>query len=271
MKNKIFLIIGLAFFVIPFIIWCICLGSFIKNVNIAKYGTETTATVVSYSSNVEVNGQKIYKVEYEFEDTNGVKHTGCSSARYTYSTARSMETLKIKYNKNFESIEADFKYTYQVELWFLPIFFVIGASFLVAFIAEIIYKKQMKRVLQFGTETEGRFVETYSNITVNNIKMYKIVYEYNDEYDDVVTRKTKSDYTYEQAMFYQSLGKFKIKYLKGKSAIVESYSAKFANELKNRQSVPLNLRKKQCLYCDSVVDYNENKCSNCGSKKFKDV
>lgn len=269
-KNGYFYI-GLAFFVIPFIIWCVCLGIFIKNVNIAKHGTETTAVVIGYSSNVEVNGEKIYKVGYEFEDTNGVKHTGHSSSRYSYSIAKNMETIKIRYNKNFESIEADFGFTYQMELWFLPIFFVIGASFIFAFVVDIVNKKQMKRVLQFGTETEGRFVETYSNVSINDVKMYKIVYEYDNEYGDVITRKTSSCYPYEQAMYYQNLGKFKIKYLKGKSAIVESYNAKSASELKDKQSVPLNMRKKRCLYCDSIVDYGENKCTNCGSKKLKDV
>ena len=137
-------------FSIPLVIWFFSLGSFIKCKNIARYGIEATAEVVSYSSYLEVNGQKVYFVNYIFIDDNGNEHTGKSSSRFDYFEVKDMTTINIKYDKDFNSIEADFKFTNQYEIIFLPIIGMVGVGFLISLIVEIVNDQKQKYLLQNG-------------------------------------------------------------------------------------------------------------------------
>ena len=271
MGKKVKLLFGIAFG-IPLIIWIVLLGSFIKSTVIVRTGKPATADVIAYGSNLTRNDVKMYYVDYTFLDDNGIEHSGRSSSKYTYNQVQSMTTIEIKYDKNFNSIEADFKYDEQFELFILPIFGMISIGFLISLIVEIVNDKRDKYLLQYGFDGEARFVDSKSNVTINGVPYHRVWIEYNDNNNQYHQAKLKKMLRVEQVNFLRGLKTFKIKYKNNSVVLNEKFdysSLKKTDDKKIDHAQPLE--EKKCEYCGSVYDVSEKKCPNCGSRIYEVV
>ncbi|MBE7075004.1 MAG: zinc ribbon domain-containing protein [Clostridiales bacterium] len=99
---KVPIILCAVFFVVDLLLWGVVISNIVKIIKakgIYKNGTEYTATFVSISSNLTVNGTPMYKVAYFWRDDNGQIIDGISGHDYTFYEANAFEqagSFKIK-------------------------------------------------------------------------------------------------------------------------------------------------------------------------------
>lgn len=274
-KLKYFYLVFAIAFSIPLVIWGFSFHKFLEKKHIAKTGTEVEATVVNYYSNVEINGEPYYCLEFKFYDTNGNEHFGKTEASYTLYKAQSIDKILIKYDKNFKAVEADFHYTNQIELWLLPIFGVVGIVFWVIFVKSIFSQSQERKIRTQGVEKEGLFIDYGSYLKINEQPYYFIKYQYEDDNGEIKQAKTPCKYTEEEMNYFKVFPHFKIKVLNGNSTITEiiDISKLYRNIKSKKEESSLEYRPvfKKCVYCESVVSAQDKKCPNCGSAKFEEI
>ena len=263
---------------IPLIVWVFLFNNFMFNKNLADNGTKTVATITSTYSNIEINEEPYYNFKFEFYDEDGNLHTGKSGMVYSYYEIQNMHNVLISYDKNFNAVEVNFEYKNMPELWILPIFGIIGIWFWVLLIRNIYIGKLEKKIIEFGTEKTACYIGGRSYMSVNNQAIYYIEYQYKDENEVLVTKKTSSKYTNEEKEYYEFLGEFKIKEYKGKTVITEiidlekmykELEQKTNEEAEKEELLRKSLELKLCTYCGSKISINDKKCPNCGSSKFE--
>ena len=129
--KKIKLIIGIIFFSV-IIFWISGLCTYVKNVSITKYGTETVATVTGKGSDTVINNEQIYYLNFTFTDKAGGMHSGRTDSYLMEFEANQYvsgeKQLRIKYNSEFKAVRADYKFGTQFELFFMPIFWIVKSA-----------------------------------------------------------------------------------------------------------------------------------------------
>ena len=116
-RMKFFWFIFALVFLAPSVFFVTTVMRAIEKADIVRYGTETTATVVDFYSDKTVNDVDYFYLKYTYEDSNGAVHNGRTSSIYTYEEAASKTTVKIRYAKDFKSIEANYVFSFQTYVY----------------------------------------------------------------------------------------------------------------------------------------------------------
>lgn len=146
------------------------------------------------------------------------------------------------------------------------VFVMIEILFVVALISIIIKHFKEKRVAKIGKEYMATFVSFDSNVTVNGVPKYRMHYTWQDEYGNVKTDKTGSDYVIQEVQIFETVKNFKIK-SDGEVSIIMDDPAKILHKLKKTHGQKTNTVK--CSYCGTVFDDTNDRCSSCGAPKNK--
>ncbi|MBR2468045.1 MAG: hypothetical protein IKB42_03300 [Clostridia bacterium] len=276
LKSKLSFLVFMLIFAISFAIPSIFLVSTIQSVataqEIVKNGTITTATPVNKYSNLTVNDVKYYYITYTFE-VDGVTYEGETSPRYTesqaYSVFKSGNGITIAYDKDFNSIEANYTITEatKVEIIMLSIFALVDLGFwitVIVFVVKII-KHGLLNLL--GKKEEATFVAIKPGIVVNNVPKYRINYCWRNDLGEVCEDTTDSDYTLSQARAFEIAGKFDILYYKKMSRITSKPNKLFFQQAEEEHLTVDDVV--VCNYCQSVFKSDLGRCSSCGAPLTK--
>jgi len=226
-RNIYFLLLIVA--TIASIVLGINYSNHLQKMDIINNGIETMAYVEDGYSNTRINGVYYYYLNYIFTDENGVEHYGRTSAKYREAEANyyvnEVEYIKIKYNSKFESIEADYNGGKGVTIAF---FIVIGVdALLVALIVVSSIKAQkLRKIGKIGTLTTATLVDARTNLSVNGVPKYFMIYNYKDENGNLKTGKTGSSYYYNEIAYFRAKQIFDIRYQGDKSVVVEKAYSK---------------------------------------------
>lgn len=290
-NSKFFVLIFAIVFSIPLVIEVFTLINHIKNVNIIKTGTEITATVDGYRLDNTSNDVSYFRITYSYE-VDGVTHTGQTSANYMLYEAQRIQndgSIQIKYDKNFNSIEADYSTAPSPVLFILPIFGLTGIGFFVLFISMIVHDARNNAIKNHGTKTTATFETAGSRYRVNGMPYYYITYSYTSTNGEQKSATTNQIYTYDQANYLEQLHNFEIMEYKNKTAITEELSPYKRKQImeEKHESAPteqtfidnktttsspehaVEETYKRCQYCGNVEQKSVKRCSNCGSSKFE--
>lgn len=286
MKNTIskflfFLIFAVAFAVPAFFVVPTIQNHF-KWQAIAKHGTEINATPVSYHSNVTINDEEIYYITYEYT-INGQTYTGKTDSRYKLYQAQRIinsKQIHIKYNKNFESCEADYTISSSSQILIIAlsvflladlVFWIIEIRFVVKFVGYAVVSIK-------GKEYEAQFVTLTPGMCVNSVQYYHVSYSWKDD-NGQIRNGIFGDYTFSEASMFESIKTFRISAYKSVSKIIDKPSElmfRVNDNLQDTTQKPeteheAKLDYFECLYCGSVFTKPLTKCSSCGApiKKTK--
>lgn len=251
-----------AFFMMPEIVENFKYGS------IAKNGTEVYATPVDYHSDMAINEERIYYIEYEFE-VDGVKHIGRTSTRYYLRQAQTImkyDRIKIKYDKNFNSCEAN--YTMSQSTYML----IVGCSvFTLAdigfWITEIVFIVQFVKfgiVSLKGKKYDAIFISINPSVIVNGTPMYKISYSWIDDEGEIHDDES-GEFTFNEASVYESVGTFQILAYGNSSRIIDKPSKLIKRDLNNTEPETKIEDFYECPYCGSIFKGAVTRCHSCGA------
>ncbi len=136
--------------------------------------------------------------------------------------------------------------------WFLLIFVIIGFAAIAYSIYSFVKMVKDSRLLKTGKEAVGTYVTKQGYGSVNNVAMFKVVFEFKN--DQNVTQRVISNeiYTIDEVERLEKCENFKIKY-KGNNAVIVP-----DGELKPKQ-------KDVCEYCGTK--FEGEKCPYCGASK----
>lgn len=267
---KLFYLVFAAAFLIPFLIFLVMVTKVFIGLSIKNNGIETTAIVYDMATNTSENDVDYYRLYYVFKDENGIEHKGETNDCYTYYDASKYYnqevTLSIIYDPNtFNSVQSDYT-GFEIILIILPLVSIIGFIFAGALIKDIVYDVKAKKALANGTEVKATILSSNSSVTVNGVPYYKLKFEYDDINGTKHEQKTKSQYSFKEASYYEAMGTFKVKYIPGFAAISEPVDY---NVMDNSNPLKPNcIELKKCQYCGSIVDDNTTTCPHCGSNDF---
>lgn len=277
MRKSILWILFLIFalvFCIPSAFGLRGLFKHIENTKIVSNGVETEAIIIknSANSNVTINHKKYYSIEYYFYDREGNKHFDKTSISFTSEEINKLESdgfITIKYNnKTFESIEASYSFSLSNGLDVI-LFFIFGAIGLVfCIILAIIIIKRMKdkNVYSNGAEILATFVNSNSNLKINDKPMFYISYCWYSATGEYKEGKSKSVYTEREAKLFEEAKKFKIKAMGDMSVILSTPEQLKAQLYPNQHRI--KDFEQECRYCGSTYNKELNKCPKCGASKF---
>lgn len=137
---------------------------------------------------------------------------------------------------------------------FLLVIVVIGAIVFIIGIKNMIKMFKDKKILVSGKDGIGTFITAVGYGAINDVPMYKIVFEFTDELNEKHQIKTNELYTYDEVEIYKNVEHFKIKYNKNNAVIVTDSKIATKSRLKD-----------VCIYCGT--NYEGEKCPNCGATK----
>jgi len=214
-----------AVFTIPVILMSSFVGEHVENSKLAKTGISTTAHAYGADTNQSINGERIFYIKYSFI-LDGEEVKGETSSRYSYEEAKRIvgTDIEIKYNPTtLKSIEANYKKPpmLTIEIVVICIFGTVSLVLTIVFIVGVIGDIRRLVIKNTGSETFADFIDGKSNVTVNGVAKYKVFYKYKNENGLLILDKTPSMYNYDEMDYYRQVGKFKIKFKRGKSAIIE--------------------------------------------------
>lgn len=237
--RRMLYIFFLIFAIIPSIIFGVNLSDDLENKNIAKYGVECEAEVYNGYSNLTVNGVDYYYLVFKFFDENGEERHGRTTTKYTESEARRIyqnKKLEIKYDPvTFKSVEADFV-TSNVNIVMFGVFSGIAGLMFVLILVTIVKGAKLNKIKKSGTPAIGQFIEAKTNVSVNGVPRYKIIYSYTNDKGEVKQAKTDSIYYFYQTEYFRELKNFNIRYSGNKSVIVDKPSRRSTVIKPNRYS-----------------------------------
>ena len=137
--------------------------------------------------------------------------------------------------------------------WFLIIFVLIGFTGLAYGIRNLVLRIIDKQILKNGKETVATYVSKKGMGAMNNVPLFKVVYNFTNDKGEIISNVSSEVFTFEEVEKFEQTGKFKIKYKGSRSAIVP-------NGVVTNQDQP----KQKCLYCGAEID--SKICSHCGAK-----
>lgn len=273
-KNAyVFIMLFAFFFMIPSLILFNDFKNGFVYKDLVKNGTETYATVVTNSarSTSEINGVKYYSIEYTFTDSNNETHTGRTSEAYTYSeivVLKKNGTILIKYNpKTFQSIQATYKMGSSPTTTIFLVF--TGVDIIIWGVAIFLVVKEIKnrKILKNGKVYIATYVSSGSNVKVNGMPMFHIKYFWENENGEMFEEKSGHDYTYMEAMAFETAKTFKVKAANGKSVIYSTPAELVKLNTKNEKTKLKQEENIKCEYCGSLYSSKKTQCPSCGATR----
>ena len=281
MKNtKVFLFFFFLLFAVAFAIpgnmFFTEVNSAIMRDSIVKNGTEIEATVISKSSNITVNDEPIYAIKYKFE-VDGQTHIGKTSTNYTSIEASKIYnrgTILIKYDKNFNSVEANYKFAGYASstLIMFGIFALVDLAF---WITEIVFVIQFiigGLVSILGKKTTATFVSILPSCTYNGTPLYRVSYYWTAPNGEIFDGKSDKEYTLAEASVFEKAENFDILAWRDKSKVLNSPN-KIMHKL-NMEHQPKQVAQQiaieeyvECEYCKSMLSSNVTRCPACGAPR----
>lgn len=283
--NEIFLIMAVIFTIV-----FVCAGSLFDNrdvENLLGKGIEAEATIVpdSYYSNTTINNVKYYCVGYYFSDENGGIHHGKTTSSYTYYEIMDIidkEVIVVKYDpKTFESVEAFYNRDLDdSRSVILVVKIIFGIATLLLWIISIrngVNGILLLKVERDGVEYDAVVTQIHSNVRVNGVNKYKVLYEWTDEYGNYRTGASISKYTFRQACMLEEQKDIKIKALGKRSCIITGpQNVDIKNKESQREKSVIEQRYKDhisnnevCSYCGHKLGSTDTYCPNCGANVIK--
>ncbi len=200
----------------------------LHSAEIARTGIETTAHVSPYGvpSTQDISDGYYYSISFDYTDENGNSHSGKTNVAYDYDEASQIchaGELQIKYNDKFEAVAADFKYSHDFgsNAGFFYVGLVVGV--LGAIYCSIVTTRLVStnRAKNKGNLTTATFVKKVWCGYSFGHKIYHIVYKYvpSEEGGKERTVKSKETFELEDALYFETIKEFNIKYL-GKTAVI---------------------------------------------------
>lgn len=136
--------------------------------------------------------------------------------------------------------------------WFLIIFVIIGFTAIVFSIRGFVKIINDNRILKNGKDAVGTYITKQGYGSVNNVAMFKVVFEFKNEQNETKRVTTNEIYTLEEVEMLERSENFKVKYKNDNAVIVPN------GELKPKQ-------KDVCEYCETK--FEGEKCPYCGATK----
>lgn len=269
--SRLFTLISLLAFAIIFSIPSFFLINAVNNHNkskqIVETGTTTTALPVNYGTNLTINDTPYYYIEYEFIVA-GTTHTGKTSSKfveYEYYDYFKDGKILIKYNENFESIEADYKLTSPLksEIIMLSIFAIVDFGLWTVIIVFVVKVFKYGLLNFIGKPTDAIFVAIKQGATINNVPTYKVIYIWYNDIGQICEGESLKNYTISQAKAFEMCKTFKILTYKNLSRIISKPERSILLQVKQENPNPSDFI--ICDYCKSVENKHNSKCSTCGA------
>lgn len=138
------------------------------------------------------------------------------------------------------------------ERWFLLIFVIIGLVAIIFGIKNFVYMLKDKNLIKTGTDGVGHYISKQGYGSINNVAMFKIIFDFTNEQNQTIQVTTSELYTFEEVEQLASMEQFAIKY-KGENAVIVP------------STVVKKKRKDACEYCGTKME--GDKCQNCGAIK----
>ena len=139
---------------------------------------------------------------------------------------------------------------------------VVDVAFIIANIVTFLITKNKEKIALSGKEYTAEFVAYKSNLSVNNLKLYNIVYTWVDEKGQQKKDTSGHQYTFFQAHAFEELGKFKIRVKDNESVIVTDPTKE--RDAKH-QTIEIEKNYNTCKYCNSIFAKDKQNCPNCGA------
>ena len=112
-----------------------------------------------------------------------MEHQGKTSSSFTYSQIMAINqqgTILIKYDPNtFDSVESSYQIN-KIETIIFYVLLFVDVAFIIANIVTFLITKNKEKIAISGKEYTAEFVAYKSNLSVNNLKLYNIVYTWVD-------------------------------------------------------------------------------------------
>lgn len=180
----------------------------------------------------------------------------------------------------------------EVELLFpafmvLLIFGGVGVGMGVAFVKTVLCGIRCRRTLMYGTDGVGTYIDSSSNMSVNNIAYYKLTFSFRDAtgYEHIV--KTRSRYYQNEVDILRERGTFEIKFI-GNHAVPTANAFKKHGGINRPQASSVAVRgnsappvmiscshtvktRKTCDYCGGESEIERSRCMFCGSHRFTNI
>ena len=140
--------------------------------------------------------------------------------------------------------------------WFLLLFVIIGFTAFIFGIINMIKMFKDKNLSKNGKDGVGTFITSTCYGKINNVPMYKIIFQFKNENNEIVEIKTNEIYTFDEVEIFRNLKNFKIKFRDNHAVIISNKDIIAKSELLN-----------VCSYCG--LKFDGEKCPNCGAIKNK--
>lgn len=267
----------LFLFSIVLMVPCIILFSnffgYFKYSAIISNGIETEAIVLNMEyANMEIKEEPIYIITYQFYDEQGEMHFGKTQPSFTGKEAMEFINngyITIKYNpETFESVEASYTFFSggkNIIFIFFLVFTTVDLIIWGVLIYSIIKSKKNKRIEKDGKEYTATFISYDSNVTVNNVPMFHIIYTWENEYGEIKQEKTSSDYTLSEAMMFKHAKTFKIKAI-GNEGVIVSVPTELTGQIELNKLLEIQ---NKCQFCGGLYDKQLERCPSCGAVRNK--
>ena len=251
-------IIVLCAFFIGFVIYGLNLINDYKDVQVARFGIEDVATVVDCRY-YEDDDSKYYKIIYEYEIDGSVYKGSFESKKYLSLG----EEIEIKHDGGARSVIATFPTNFFVaaieNILIFATLILSLISFIVLTIRQIIdYKFYTRLECGEGTRTYAKFVGQHE--VTNNI-LFRIKYEYRDEFGKLRRGKSINYYPKEDVEYLKKKETFEIKYIGKISVVIEKTPSEI--EWEKEQKAEEENQEHTCVYCGTKMAADEYECPAC--------
>jgi hypothetical protein len=271
---KIILLIGIAFLIGCGVTLASFFGTQATNKSIIRNGNLTVATVTATGSNLTVNGESRYWVEYEFH-ADGKWHTsrtGNVFRPFQIQMINMSGVIEIYYDasRNYRSVHASWQPAGLVSITGIValVLGIIGCILITQGYAMIVKKNKAKLILARGVEGIGTYVGTGAELRVNNVPRWKVRFAWQDNGGKTTTSTSLRHYGRQEVDYYLQRGQIDIKFIGHNAIIVEAPFSKsnFTSDAAQAQihQGPQFIR---CGYCQAAIGDNETRCSNCGAPR----
>ena len=140
-----------------------------------------------------------------------------------------------------------------------PLLFIVIGLIAIGFgVKNMLKMLSDKKILKNGKDGIGTFISVKGYGSINDVPMYKIIFEFTDDNNNTYQVTTNDLYTINQVEIYQNLSQFKIKYFGEKATIVPVTG--LVEKVKEKEI---------CQYCGSK--YVGSKCPNCGATQDNNI
>lgn len=243
--RKVFYIFGMIFAGVLLGIFGSQYFEHLDNKKIAETGTEVEAEVTGGRSNLSVNGTAYYYLTFRYTDLeSGTLRNGTTSTRYTKAQGEAIWAngkIKIKYDKNYNTIEADYVKTPMTNASKIVFFVTISVEgvLLLLLIGNIVKSVKVKQLAKTGTEATGTFINYHSNVTVNGVPKYYVTFSYTNNKGEQKTGRTETKYSYRDVEYFKNISTFPVRYNAKLAVIAEKPYARYLTEVdKNFETKP---------------------------------